>query len=265
MRGASYLAVPIQAFPQVPDITVAEHMPGGILLPAAPGPGGPPVTTINRNQYRLQFPVQQGNELTLRRIHIKSPVFLAELSIETVITTGEAETLFFNEEEAKQAFEGKGGRASFVLTTAGIGPTTRYEKVKTVHGYELRGVPKRELIQLNETRTERSVLPITVTVVARLIGPDGELWSDSFEVPLSYVLGGAGSAVGTGTLDAYADLTNPISISPEKPHSLALLVFIPAAVATNTALGFAVKNGSVINEPGEVTLFYDVEAVPVGK
>lgn len=258
-EGASFLTVGVpRAQPLPPDIAVQAQVPGGKLLPCTPFA---PSDIVNRTEYRLPFPVPQGNVLTVRRIHLKLPVFIEEDELEKQVTVEITKTKYETNAEREAAFKSKGGHVTSSESHVAIGPNRAYERItstKAFVGFE------GELVLLEETvtTTERSVLPSTVAVVARLNGPEGEIWSEAFEVPCRYVEGAAGKGIGTGTLDSYADLQNGITMYPEKTYSLALFVLVPAAVKTSPVLGalapFAPGDGAI-------TLFYDVETVPVGK
>jgi hypothetical protein len=163
-----------------------------------------------------------------------------------------------------EALEAEASLSTKTETIENWASDKHYTKVTTTTVKSLVGSTVRSTVT---TVTEESVLPINVTVVARLIGPDGELWSDSFSVPMRYYQGNPGAAIGTGTLDAYADLNNGIDLNPAHLYSLALFIFVPTSAATLThpQLGVEMKGAEAVLGNGEITLLYDIETVPVGK
>jgi hypothetical protein len=262
-EGASSLSIEIgQAYPMPPDIPEAGRVPGGALVPCTPF--APELPTVSRNQWRLDFPFTQGFALTLRRIQVALPVFLLELGLELQKATTKTVTRYKTGKEAEEANEGAGGYVNRSEELQTIGYATRYERIWQTTSSKF--VPSLEAEHTSEIHTERSILPVTVQVVARLIGPEGLIWSESYDVPIHYVQGIApGTAAGSGRIDAYADLNNPIAIDPAKSYGLELLMAIPTSVGTNTQLGIEIVNGSFVQGKGEVVFFYDLQTAPVGK
>jgi hypothetical protein len=262
--GESYLTVPVpQALPKPPDVAIEGQVPGGVLLPCTPATAEAGSVVANRNQYRLAFPVQQGTRLSLKRIHLAIPVLVAEFELEKQETTTKSKTRYKTEAEGKEAAEAKGGQPTITESVKPVGPRDPYERQIINTSYLLE-----ETVFVRTTIQDavyRSVLGTTVTVVARIVGPDGEIWSESFEVPVRWVFGEPPNGNGGGRLDAYADLTNPITVYPDKSYSLALLLFIPSSVKCNAQLGVEIRNNAEVVGEGAVTLFYDVEPVAVGK
>jgi hypothetical protein len=268
--GASQLFVAIpQAFPKRPDIAASGQVPGGVFVPCTPiGPAfGGTAPLVNRNEYRLDFQIPAGFILAVKRIHVKLPVLLVEDALETLPAVTEIHsTTYASETEAVEAAAGKGGNpggeAHPTTTRKPISPTAPYEFTNDVATVTRSGT---FVLIEHKLESQKSVLPCTPTIVTRLKGPEGEMWSESFEVPLRYLSGTAGVATGTGVIDAYADLQNALSIDPGKTYSLAFAIFIPSTELTNPQLGTEIHNGTQEQGSGGVTLFYDIEHAPVGK
>jgi hypothetical protein len=123
-------------------------------------------------------------------------------------------------------------------------------------------------VQAETVGTERSILPITATLLAALYGPAGVLWFESFEVPLRLIGGeGPGEDFGIGRVGTYADLTNPIPLRPDQEvYGFGFEIFIPTKKATKVSVGQEFAEATP-NEPGPglVTFFYDIEAADLGK
>lgn len=258
-QGASQVAVAVpHALPREPDIPAITAVPGGVLVPCsieAPN-------KVNRNDVRVPFTPTQGARVIVRRIHLSLPVWLTEKELEKQESTDESNVKYKSEAEAIKAAEGLPENGT-TNKTVPISPATAYEQTAT-QVENSRVVA--QVFTKTKTKVNRSVLPVTVTVVARLNGPEGEVWSESFAVPLRYVQGNPGTtATGVGAIDAYADLVNGLELNPEQAYSLALLIQIPAAVKTDARIGLEVINGASVVGKGEVTFFYDVETTPVGK
>lgn len=256
--GISYLEIPVpHAQPLEPDVAEKHYIPGGTLVRCSPFPVGS-VPTVNRTDYRLAFPFTQGQQLTVRRIAVDLPVLFAEKELEkqTSLVAEESE----NNSEAIAIEKAK----TYVIkqeTIRSIGYAQRFERefAQTIASNFAGSKSSSEV----QTTTERSVIPVSVQVVARLTGPDGLLWSESFDVAIQYVEGPAGTAIGTGRIGAYSDLNNGIELDGSKVYGLGFSVFVPASVRTGVHLGL-VMPGAVPGN-GAVTLFYDIETVPVGK
>lgn len=262
-EGSSYLTVPIpRAQPEPPDVTVAGTVPGGKVIPCTPLQTS---GVVNRTQYRLSFPFRQGVRITIRRIHLKLPMSLEEVVSEKQELVVADFTVYKTEAEAQEAAEGLGGFASETETQRPPSYSESSERVKTKNTIARVGAITKVLRAIT---TERSILPITMTVIARLIGPDGEMWSDSFDVPMHFTgaVGPGNLPIGTGNIDAYADLQNGLVLDPDQRYSLALLVFVPSSVATSPVLGLELDPAKKpVAGDGEMTLWYDVETGSVGK
>jgi hypothetical protein len=251
-EGRDYAAIPVpKAQPEPPDVQEAGRVPGGVLVPCTPAPGA---QTSRRTSYVIKF---QGVRAEITRILVKLPVWLEEKEVEeTPHATTETRQSFETEAEASHA-------ANYRVTQ---------EEEITPQGYEQPFESKKttstafaqtnKLIVEDTTAIKRSVLPTTVTVVARISGPEGPVWSQSFDVLLHPVKGEPPHTIGTGLLEQYVDLDNNIPIDAEKVYGLELLVFVPSKAASNIQIGTI---GEDQEGEGEVVLFYVYETGPVNK
>ena len=218
-----------------------------------------------RNNWRLTFPFGDGYQATVRRIHVLLPVFLEELNLETTTAEDTNVTQYETEEEAGKRVLGFEGQPTSSSRIQAIGGSTRYESVVASFTYKA----NKRLVEVTEkTTTKRSLLPVTITVVVRLNGPEGAVWAESYEVPVGYAFGVAGKAKGVGLVDAYADLVNGLVIpTPQSSFSMEILLLVPAAVFSNAQIGLEVLELSspAPGTQGKVAFFYDLETVPVGK
>jgi hypothetical protein len=261
--GESSVSIPVeQAFPAPPDVAVVGEVPGGAVFPCTPQiPRGAPVR--NRTEWLIPFAFTQGQQLRITRIRVALPVFLEEGELDKGEVVDKSETKFKTEGEVNEE-EARSHRSD--TSTTWIGYETRYEKITTT----VVPIPGTALTLVTNTHTasERSVLPVTVTVIARLTGPDGPIWSSSWDVPLHYAHGEAGHAFGTGTIEEYIDLNNGLTINPEQPLTLALLVSVPSTVKSNIQIGPEFNTGTglfVVAPNGEVELYYETEPVAINK
>ena len=262
MGGMSSLTVLTPwALPQRPDVAVENQVPGGILLPCTPYPPGE-VPVVNRTQYRLEFPFTQGQQLTVRRIHVKLPVGLGEREFEVSNVKTIETKKYKTTGERDEAANFTGGLPTNTNHITPISQSAPYEQVLGSVTYSPKFGEGLEVI--TEETVSRSVLPITMMVVVRLFGPDGEMWAESYEVPMHYVTGKMGGGWGQGAIDSYADLNNGIPLDGEKIYSLGLEVLVPTSVKTDPQLGFALEAGTAPGK-GAVTFFYDIESTTVGK
>lgn len=176
-EGSSYLTVPIdQALPKPPDVTIEGQVPCGGLVAFTPVGA----TAMERRKYRLQFPVGQGVSLTLTRLRIQVPVFLEELELREQSVPFTETRKYETEEEAEHGRLGKEGQDNKSETIKQIAWDSPYERV-LIDG----STYKREgtlVIREGHVRSWRSLLPVTVQVVVGLFGPDGEVWSQAFDV-----------------------------------------------------------------------------------
>lgn len=248
-EGASTIPVGVSVCqPLPPDIAKTFECPGSQLLPCTPD--SPTDVKTGRTQYALKF---LGRSAAIRRIGLSIPIQLEEIELEQATTKGQIGTIYKTETEAKEAQENIGGRLNNSLESTPIGPDARFEETNV--GTEIARFGT-QVDVFTTTATSRSVLPITPTVVARIIGEDGVKWAGSFDVPVRWASGVPGKAIGLGVLEAYADLVNPLELDSSKTYGLELLVFIPTPVKTNTRLGLT-PGGEP--GPGLVTIFYDLE------
>jgi len=262
-EGASYLSLPIvRCFPQPPDIAVAGHVPGGVLLPCAPENGT--ATTTGKKQYLVDFAFKQGVRLTIKRIHVDLPLLMAENELEEHTEEEINFTEYETEPEVAEAVHGKGGRLKNFQTIKPISYAAPYEFTSGEITLEF-GFSK-EVKETRKTRLKRSVLPITVTIQVQLNGPGGELWAQSFDAELHYVYGNPGLAIGTAHIAMYADLVNPLVIDPDKVYGLQLYMLVPSSVKTNMQIGTIAENETIkFGNGGEVRFFYDIETGSPGK
>ncbi len=269
--GRDVLLVPVtQWLPIPPDVAATGSDPPNELLPCTPWEGGKQPPLYMRNQAALTF---QGVRATIKRILLNFPVLLIEKATEVTTSLAVSETAFKTEEERNHAYEGEGGLDWFDEPEKAGTPDSPWESSTTKPAYEKKGAG--ELVKTSSTKTERSVLPVTVKVVARINGPEGTLWTQSFEVPIHYAgsLGGGkppGSAPGVGTLEQYVDLQNEIPLDCTDTYGLELLVYVPSSVETNVQLGTVIAKisgeGHAEIEPGStgaVSIFYDLETGPI--
>jgi hypothetical protein len=265
-EGASQLLIPVpQAVAAPPDVITELQVPGGVTVPLTPSTAsGTP--RIRRNQARIDFQAQQGTTVTVRRIHVALPVFLQEQSLEEPPeVTNEEIKLYKTEAEAKEAAEGKEGTGSSSKEIQPISATTRFEERHTIFEPTFLGGKFAKFVE--RLAIARSVLPIDVTVKLAIIGPEGEMWSEGYTVPVRYMgLGAAGAgAIGTGTIDAYSDLVNGIELNTEKQYGLLMSVFVPTTKTTDLQLGVEMSNNAAVLGKGGVTLFYDIATGAPGK
>jgi hypothetical protein len=261
----SQIELPIpQALPQPPDVAAEGKVPGGELLPCLPVNGEPRYGKA----WLLELGLGDGFEIEISRFRLAFPVFLNEnAGVITENLQTKNETVFETEAEAKEASFAKGGLPALQVTEHPITIDSRYEnvEVKPKYTHEANVVVNDE-----ETVIRRSLLPITVTVAVRLIGPDGPIWGDSYDVPISYVQGNAteGEGAGLGLLEEYVDLTNPLTLSSEEgPYGIELLVYMPERkeVFANLQLGVTIENEQAVPGTGGITLYGTPKAVKVNK
>jgi hypothetical protein len=257
--GRNELAIAIpQALPKPPDITTLGEVPGGLLIactPNEPPPGG----TTKRTNYALKF---EGIRAQIRRLAILLPVFVGEQVLQKQTVTTETRTIYGTEEEAIKAYNFVGGAPLLDKTQVPIAPDQAFESEVNKFAY----FRELEVVEAQgKKETERSVLPITVQVVVRINGPEGTIFSESFDVPVRYVFGPAGKGAGAGLLEKYVDLVNPLAIDCDFTYGLELLVFIPASVVTNTQLGVTLNKEAAVQGTGGVSFYYDLETGPPSK
>jgi hypothetical protein len=259
--GESQLQLDVlQALPKPPDVKEEGRVPGGQLTPLSPAQGAP---TCRRNEYLLAFQSPQGTRLAIKRIHLRLPVYLEERELESQTTSDESNAKYRTEAQAISAAESLPENGTTNATNSAISPEAPYQHTST-HLESSRILS--QVFQSTKQVVTRSVLPVTIQVLAAIMGPDGQIWSESFDVPINYVRGTPASAIGTGLIDTYADLTNALPIDPTKVYGLAFYVRIPTTVTTNTQLGIENEGGgATVGKNSSVTLFYDIESAPIGK
>lgn len=84
---------------------------------------------------------------------------------------------------------------------------------------------------------------------------------------------GPGHFVGGATISAYADLQNGITINPSQTYGIGVSILVPSngpgpfgvPLPVNAQIGVGFVNGKATTGMGEITLFYDIETVAVGK
>lgn len=258
--GRSNIAVAVpQALPLPPDVAKLGEVPGGILIPCTDSskPAGGAQAL-----YPLTF---QGIRASVNRISLRLPVWMEELLNEKSSSENVVTTQYHTEKLAEEAALAEGG--PLVLSEIHVTPKTvdqRLEIEEIENAYILEKaafrVRKSEIV-----KRQWSVLPVTVTVVARIIGPEGTIWSQGFDVPLRFQKQAAGGGPGTGVLESYVDLTNGLPIDCEKRYSLELLIFVPTGVKTNTQLGLETVNEKTFAGTGGVVIYYDYETGPPSK
>jgi hypothetical protein len=257
-EGSSQVSVPIVlAQPAPPDITTLGHVPGNKFFPCTPEGA----EKASRTQYRVDFPFKQGYAARIHSIHFTLPVFLEELSLGSQTSEGLRQTKYKTEGEAQEAVEGKEGQFNLEETVTNPGPEQRYERrVEKGNEWSREGTIAREKVT---TTIEWSTLPCPARVIARLVGPEGIIWAETFEVDLAWSLGGhIGAFTGIGAIDQFVDLTNPIAIDPTKTYGLELLISVGSLISTNVKIGPSV---APTGPGGEATFFYDLETTAVGK
>src|SRR5579872_4735437 len=136
MRSATLTVELPTATPQPPDVAEAGVAPGGISVPCTPTAS----PTVRRNQFALNFATQQGFELHLVRMRLLLPVGIVEKKLLESTATLTNVTKYKTAEEAKEAFELKGGKPIKEQTTTGsIGINDPYEQITDTFAYEISG------------------------------------------------------------------------------------------------------------------------------
>ncbi len=257
--GSSQLTIPVNQ-DLADDALPANEVAGGILTPLKPFFGE---DTFQRDFHLVRFDAPHAaTRLLIRRLRLRLPVMLGEAGeLETETDEIREESHHPSEAEAEAA------AATYTIKDEEIipiGPDRHYEKrVEQIIATEHGGAQSNAI---SKVTISRSVLPITIIILARLVGPDGELWSDSFETPIRYVSGPPSTALGAGFLNTYADLTNPLTIDPNKLYGLGFSVLVPTHVKTIPGLGQELSGTEARGgEHGEATFFYDILAAPAGK
>lgn len=258
--GRSSITIPVpRALPQPPDVAVLGEVPGGVLVPVtdATKPAGGAQAL-----YPLTF---QGVRAAINRITLRLPVWLEELANETASSENSVTTQYNSEKAAEENATTVGGPV--VLFETHVIPSTVDQRLE-IEEIENAFILEKAAWRVRKSEIVKrawSVLPMTATVVARIVGPEGTIWSQGFDVPLRLQKLPAGGGPGTGVLEAYVDLTNGLPIDCEKRYSLQLLIFVPAGVKTNAQLGREVVNGKFVVGTGGVVIYYDYETGPPSK
>ncbi len=253
-RNNIVVAVP-QALPKPPDVVKEGEVPGGVLLPCTLA--GKPAGGL-QSLIPLTF---EGVRATIDRVALSLPVFLQENGTEEVTGEKTVKTHYNTLKLAKEATEALPPIPIEEEDATLATPNQRFEHNESKIFYALEEATW-DVVVATDITQHLGVLPITVTVIARIVGPEGPLWSQSFDVPLRYVKGIAGGAIGAGVLEAYADLTNPLPIDCERKYSLQLLIFVPTATKPNVQLGLT---SAAAAGNGSATVYYNFETGPPSK
>lgn len=266
LLGSSELVVPV---PFATPISTGLPTPPFLLQQFEPSGAG--AQRVKGRLYPLPFGIGDGFQVAVRRIHLRLPVVVTEVpGGESRTVTTEDRSHYATETEAVSAFEGAGGKPTETVT---VTPGTPGEPfVKTVTTYAYAHEFGNFVATTVKTTTTTSVLPASVQLLAALIGPEGAVWAQSFDVPVPWAHGSqeTGNGVGQGIVDSYADLQNPLVMTPNRNiYGLALYGRIPSCGIEGPSLKIGLevdyKGVPQNGEHSEVTLFYDIERAPVGK
>lgn len=255
------LSVPIpESIPVTSTLANTNLAKGGLLTEYGTYLGAVEPTVV-QGGYPVRFDPSIMQVYAVSRIHLLLWVFIGEGEVETTpsIITLDETIQYGTLLEAEEIAAGKEGKPITKITrqqtTVNRPWTQTTESTETTHAAESR------VVHTTVATTElRQVLPITVQVVAQLEGPEGIVWSQTFDVLVKWN-GGAGSVghlAGTGVLDGYADLVNPLTVYASQNYRLRLFVAVPTAAVTNTQLAITVEpEKPARGAPSAITFFYD--------
>lgn len=189
--------------------------------------------------YALPFDPSQMQVYAVNRIHLELPILILESENETLPEFDHKETFqYSNEAEATNATNWVGGgiAENTVITPQSVGAPYE-ERIEQVG----RGKAGFNVFITTKTKRSKSVLPIEADIVARLIGPEGVVWSNSYPITVRYVGQGGGVKGGKGMgiafIDSYTDLNNPLIVFGDQNYTLHLFMSLPTLATTNSQVG----------------------------
>lgn len=194
------------------------------------------------------------------RLHYELPVLFVEKELEKETQTVEQSTIFKTELEAKERFENVGGFPQIEFDTVAATFTSPFQVTEKASEQKLEGT---KLKTRTVTTTETSTLPVTMQLIFRLVSRGVVLWSNPVPCDIHYAVGTFGvenSVRGTGYIEGYADLVNPLGVVSGEPLELQVWAQVPSRNQTQINYPFVIAKEGSFGEASQASyaLYYDV-------